>query len=141
MGGVLTGAIPDLLDRGATIQLEILSPTIPGGGAPSTYVSLNGLIDTGAGSTLIGRDVARRLGLVRPRRFTVVRSVHNHPVPLPGYDVEVRFPEHGVGFMLIAFAAPLPDPVECLVGRDILSRTTLVYLGAMQVVSLAVPEV
>lgn len=91
-------------------------------------VSLMALIDTGATSSVIQTGVAHQLGL-QPRDLTHIAtaSSQNHPCYI--YDVGIHF-QNGISVATIrVMEAPLTNPVQCLIGRDILSLGVFVYIG------------
>jgi predicted aspartyl protease len=87
--------------------------------------SVRALIDTGAFSTIITPEVAEQLALVHTGQQTI-RSVQDEQEQ-PVYFGRIIFPWGGAADIPIA-ACPL-EGIDCLVGREILSRWHFTYNG------------
>lgn len=99
-------------------------------------VKLMGLIDTGATSSVIQTGVAQQLGL-QPRGVTHISTASSQSHPCYIYDVGIHF-QNNVSMPLIqVMEAPLTNPVQCLIGRDILSLGIFVYIGYVNTFSLS----
>jgi predicted aspartyl protease len=124
-----------LAKRGPLIQLsiglflEIAKHNASAGKTNVPPVTGMGLIDTGAGSTCIDEDVARRLNLpvVNVVKLTsathsdVLRNVYPVTFDIPGIQ-QVDCP--------LAIGVPLQSQgIIALIGRDILSKAALFYNG------------
>lgn len=87
------------------------------------------LIDTGASHTCISNEIAQQLGLL-PFDVQQVHTAAGQTEQLI-YDIGIALPT--MGNNAIAIQAPCADmsgqPVQALLGRDVLSRCTLYYNG------------
>lgn len=94
---------------------------------PAPYVAL-AMIDTGASLTVIREGLAQDLGL----QPTGVRRVHTPSdmnVRCHEYVVRLLFP-NDIMFEIDVVEAPLKGQhIDCLVGRDLLARGVLIYIG------------
>jgi hypothetical protein len=127
-------SLPDLRASGPLIQVFI-GPSrefIAAFGAQSiaSPVSVSALIDTGAASTVITPETARLLqlrtvGIIRVHTPTTVE-----PVLCRQFYVNVNFTNAFAIQDVLAIEAPLTaQPIQCLIGRDVLSRGVLTYSG------------
>jgi hypothetical protein len=125
---------PDLRGSGPVIQ-AFIGPSrehIIAFGAQSIAapISISALIDTGAASTVITSQTA---SLLRLRSVGVAR-IHTpttvEPVLCRQFYVNIYLSETFVIEDILATEAPLTgQAVQCLVGRDILSRGVFTYSG------------
>lgn len=94
------------------------------------------LIDTGANRTVITPRMVKEIGLIQVSEVKLARV--GGAEDYPTYAATIRFPK-GKGFrgfapveLLEIVGCELPHhPVECLLGRDILSRWVFHYDGRM----------
>ena len=93
---------------------------------------VNAMVDTGSDTTILRQDIANRI------RLTPINIIPINSVNSTSYcrvylaNVGFEFPRNPqlVEFRSIkVLGAPLPGGTECLIGRDILSRTSLKYNG------------
>jgi predicted aspartyl protease len=125
---------PNLLQNGPTIpihvwfsksELEVLETS----GKPiPDPVEVTALIDTGAQSTCIAPSVANALRLpVVGASF--VNSVSQRNILVNQYAASVVFPNNvAVNCKALGISPEIQD-VDCLIGRDILSKGVFVYIG------------
>ncbi len=94
------------------------------------------MIDTGATSSVIQEGMAKKLGL---------SPVGQQPISTPTtekqmcyvYQVRIVFPNNSIA-SLLAIEAPLQNQhIQCLLGRDLLSRSVFVYTGITNSFSLS----
>ena len=89
---------------------------------------IRAMIDTGAAVSVLKEGLSARLGL-RVVDAVRIRTASTSLLSCRRYRVRVTFPNRTV-FETRVVEAPLPGfDVDCLIGRDILSRGVLVYLG------------
>jgi predicted aspartyl protease len=88
------------------------------------------LIDTGATFTVIRAGLADALGL-RPVGEQSIATASSDSVLCNQYEVNLIFTAQRVGFQnLVVIEAPIiPQPVVCLIGRDVLRLGVFVYIG------------
>jgi predicted aspartyl protease len=93
-------------------------------------ISVSALIDTGAASTVITPEVARLLrlstvGVVRIHTPTTIE-----PVLARQFYVNIYLTQtFALDDILVTEASMTGQPVQCLIGRDILSRGVFTYSG------------
>ena len=125
---------PDLRVAGPVIQAfvgpsrELIAAFGVDSAAAPTAISA--LIDTGAAATVITPDTAKLLRL----RTVGVARIHTpttvEPVLCRQFYVNFYFSKEFAIEDLLVMEAPLTgQPVQCLVGRDILSRGVFTYSG------------
>ena len=101
-----------------------------------TAISAHAMIDTGATSTVIRDDIAQKLGL-QPVGVTFINTPSSTNVRCYEYLVRLLFPDN-VTVEATAISAPLQGQhIQCLVGRDILTRGVLIYIGYMNSFTLS----
>jgi predicted aspartyl protease len=130
-----------LLVHGARIEVEIGPPVVrtsPGPLSPSFSLSGGGrfskmpaLIDIGAGRTVVTPAVVERVGL---RQVDVTRLARAGGINEDAgvYVAAIRFPRYKLATIEVAnvICCELPEqPIQCLIGRDILSRWLFTYDG------------
>lgn len=99
-------------------------------------ISAAALIDTGAGRTVIQEELAAQLGL-RPVGVVHVHTASDTDVSCYEYAVRLVFPNHTT-YEVTVLGTPLRrQPVQCLIGRDILAHGVLVYIGHANLFSLS----
>ena len=100
-------------------------------------VTVSALIDTGAESTVLNPETVTHLAL----RSVGVVSIHTpttlEPVMCRQFHINVYFSREFAIENILAIEAPFSGrPFQCLIGRDILSKATLLYDGRTQHFSL-----
>lgn len=94
-------------------------------------VAAQALIDTGATGTVVNPGIVSSLNL-NPVGSTLIHTASSSNVRCSQYLVRLHFPT-GVVAEALAISAPLHgQPIECLVGRDVLRHGVLIYNGYMQ---------
>jgi len=95
------------------------------------------MIDTGAQSTIVEKQIATQLGL-KPIRFAPMIGVSQKPELCPVYLMSITILVSGDGMEgsvtfnneVVGMSSPVrPQPHVGLLGRDFLSHMTLVYEG------------
>ncbi len=124
---------------GARLEIEVGSPIIAaahepqlGTPAPSTpkFWKMPALIDIGASRTLLTPDAVSRAGLTRVDVTRIVRPGGTEDVGV--YAASIRFPRNRLATIDViqVLCCDLPaQPIQCLLGRDILSRWRFTYHG------------
>lgn len=92
-------------------------------------VQVAAMIDTGAGRTVISEDTIRRLNL-KPVGATYIGTPSSISVRSYKYLVRLLFPDNVVVDEIVVLAVPLRGQhIQCLIGRDVLSKCLLIYNG------------
>ncbi|MBM3216726.1 hypothetical protein FJZ36_17660 [Candidatus Poribacteria bacterium] len=98
------------------------------GSAIPEFVAGHALIDTGATRTVVRQDILQQLHL-NPVGVTHITTASSQGVRCYEYLARIVFPSNVV-IETVVIGAPLRgQPINCLVGRDILSQSVLVYVG------------
>jgi predicted aspartyl protease len=86
------------------------------------------MIDTGASLTVIREELARDLGL-QPTGTTTINTPSDTNVRCYKYAIQLLLP-NDISFERPVLAVPLKGQhIDCLIGRDVLARGILVYIG------------
>ncbi len=88
------------------------------------------LIDTGAGRTVLTPEAVRRVGLPVVDYTTLSRAGGMDKVP--AHVASIQFPRYQLAPIEViqVLCCELPEqPIQCLIGRDILSRWLFTYDG------------
>jgi hypothetical protein len=138
-----------LLERGLSLPVEISTASIFRNlslNIPLSSIAVTALFDTGATFTAIDINLARHLKL-----FAIGQSAHDTAAgrqTMPNFAVDISFPGTGLspfhnlrvgscklGFIL-ANNTELPQPqnLGVLIGRDIMSRWSIVWHGVTSTV-------
>jgi hypothetical protein len=126
---------PDLAQAGPLVQVSVGVPqnvrdalTAAGQPVPAP-VTMQFLIDTGASLTVIRTGTCAGLGL-HPVGIVNIHTPTDHDVPAEQFSVSLGFPNNVVASPWVVTEAGLPGQnIDGLLGRDLLSRGVLVYLG------------
>src|SRR5689334_19078118 len=122
-----------LRDQGAVVvevDIEVAPPTA----ARQRTIRVPALIDTGTDHTIIRYDLVSSLGLSAPQTWRKINPIGSGKsasfINVPGYDVRLSFPYHGVADSYVVYAANFSfRAVQCLIGREVLARGLFVYIG------------
>ena len=124
----------DLVANGPILQVfigpsrEIISTFGAGTVAPAVPVSA--LIDTGAQSTVLNPETVTHLGLRSVGAVSIHTPTTSEPVMCRQFHINVYFSHEFAVENVLAIEAPFSGrPFQCLIGRDILNRATLLYDG------------
>ena len=102
----------------------------------SEPLTLLALVDTGASHTVIQQGLAQKLGL-EPAGTAVIATPASAGVVCLRYEARLLFP-HQIWVECLVTEAPMEEQeVQALIGRDILSRCILVYLGERNTFTLS----
>lgn len=102
-----------------------------------------GLIDTGASCTAIDSPIIRSLG-INPTGTTQILTPSTGGVPhqCDQYDVGIAIVMQQLHFMRVTLAVIESDlsnqPIDALIGRDLLSQCMMIYNGPDGYISLAI---
>ena len=93
-------------------------------------VSATALVDTGAYTTVLSPDIVAALGLKPVGAINMITPTSTAPVRCDQFNVNVHFSSEVVVENILAAQAPLIDHgFQCLIGRDVLQKGMLVYIG------------
>jgi hypothetical protein len=130
-----TFSFADLVSSGPTLQVRI-GPSRAfvealGQFANATPpVTVAALVDTGAQTTVLSPDVAAQLGLKPVGAVQIITPTTIQPVPCDQFHINVYFSPDVVVENILAAQAPLiGHGFQCLIGRDVLQKGMLVYIG------------
>jgi predicted aspartyl protease len=127
-------SLPDLRASGPVIQVFIgpsreLIAAI-GAASVSSPLPISALVDTGAASTVITPETARNLQLRAVGMIRVHTPTTVEPVLCRQFYVNINFTSTFAIEDILAIEAPLTgQAIQCLIGRDVLSRGVLAYSG------------
>jgi len=94
------------------------------------------MIDTGATRSVISQGIAAQLGL-NPVGITAINTPSSTNVQCYEYLVRFIF-SHNIIVEGVMIEAPLQNqPIQCLIGRDILAHAIFVYIGQSNLFSLS----
>jgi hypothetical protein len=133
---------PGLQQNGPQVKLTIgLQPDaeqlLKDAGQPiPAAVELQAIIDTGSTFTVMAMGTGARLGL-QPVGVAMISTASHANVPCEQFAVRVAF-SNNVILNVVATEAPMPgQPIQALIGRDILSRGVLIYIGYVESFTLS----
>ena len=142
MGSFTTG-VPNLVNTGPVFDLLVAVPASvadlqsKSGESSPDPIQIRALIDTGATATVLREGLAVRLGL-HPVGVTAVHTASATNVMCAQFSVLLAFPNNVSG-EVIATEMPLENqPIDCLVGRDVLAIGVFVYIGYMNQFSFSI---
>lgn len=97
---------------------------------PPLAVTVTALIDTGAGATVINPQVVDDLALRAVGADSVLTATSTVAHDCAAYAVDLIFPEGVTVSDTRVICLPLArQNIQCLIGRDILEKCVLVYIG------------
>ncbi len=129
--------VPDLRSSGPVVPLHI-GPSrelinVFGVNGVAAPISVNALVDTGAASTVITSETVARLNLKYLKSvglLPIFSLTTLEPVECRQFHINMYFAANFAIENVLAIEASLTgQPFQCLIGRDILSRGVLTYLG------------
>jgi predicted aspartyl protease len=127
----LTIQLADLWAEGPRLEVKLTDTA-----ASSPPVAVEALVDTGATVTVVANDVLRRLGL-NPVGTALVHTPSSSNVRCYKYLVRLALPNN-VDLETVAIGTPLRGQhIQCLIGRDLLSRAVFVYTGQTNTFTLS----
>lgn len=87
------------------------------------------MIDTGASRTVITPSIVQSLSIQPVGVAHMITPSTTTPVPCHEYDVRILFPSNVITPTIAIEASLIGQHIQCLIGRDILSRGVLIYIG------------
>jgi predicted aspartyl protease len=92
-------------------------------------IKLAAMIDTGATGTVISQGFAAMLG-ISPIGTTSINTPSSTNVSCYQFDMQLIFPNNINIASIVVTEAPLQGQhIQCLIGRDILQHSVLIYTG------------
>jgi predicted aspartyl protease len=128
-----TFSFPDLAATGPILQVNVgpsraLLEAL--GTTPSRLFAAAALIDTGAQTTVLSPDVPRYLGLRPVGSTPMITPTTLTPVLCDQFHINIYFaPDVFVENLLVAQAPLVGHGFQCLIGRDVLRKGKLEYVG------------
>lgn len=123
---------PDLQNYGPRLEIEVGLPIVGTSRKSHVTSKMPGLIDTGAARTVLSPEAVAKLSLPLVDRRIVTRVGGTNEVGV--HVASVRFPNSKLATIEVmqVLCCALPEqPVQCLIGRDILSRWLFTYDGKL----------
>jgi hypothetical protein len=125
-----------MVDLQLTLTAADESALIAAQSAVPSPTSVIGLVDTGAYATIIRQGLAAKLGL-QPVGVATIDTPTSSNISCLEYAVRLVFP-NGIVCELAVLEAPLQGQhIDCLVGRDVLAKTVMVYIGPANLYSIS----
>ncbi|MDE0300834.1 MAG: retroviral-like aspartic protease family protein [Candidatus Poribacteria bacterium] len=124
-------------DFGLVVPVKLTAASMtPTEGTPP-IIDIDAMIDTGASHTAIRDDIPRSLDL-NPVGEVPINTPTSTDVRCLQYVVRMIFPNNIVVNDMLVTAMPLQkQPIQCLIGRDILSQCVLIYNGYTNLFTLS----
>lgn len=117
-----------IVDVGIWISQDAETAIKVAGDHPVHPIDAVALIDTGATGSVLQKGIADRLQL-KPVGITYINTPSSSNVRCPEYAIRFLF-RNNVVFETTAIEAPLQgQPIQCLIGRDVLAQSVLIYVG------------
>ena len=105
---------------------------------PPQPISARALIDTGASHCIIKEDIPKQLGL-EPVGAVKINTPSTKEHLCYQYFLRILFPSHNLIYEGVFTAAPLEGQnIQCLIGRDVLKDSILIYIGNMKQFTLSI---
>ena len=128
-----TSQVPDLQALGPVVRIGIVPSAsaltvLKRAGLVSEAEEVLALIDTGASASVVKEGIAARLGLL-PIGVVQMNTPSSSGVRCYRYAVQLLFPNQVVVRCTVAEAPLKEQPIQLLIGRDILRHGVLVYIG------------
>ena len=99
-------------------------------------VKLMAMVDTGAAATVVKQGIADQLHL-NPVGLTYISTPSEAQIACPQYAMQIVFPS-AVALEGVFVEAPLQNqPIQVLIGRDVLAHGAFVYLGHLNMFTLS----
>jgi len=133
-----TSSVPDLSISGPFLQIavgpsrELITAFVPLGVQLSSPQRVTALIDTGAFATVLSPEIVTALKIRPVGAASISTPSTTAPVQCDRYHINVYFDDGFVIENVFAVEAPMGGAqYQCLIGRDILRRATLLYNGPL----------
>ena len=133
----LTIQLADLQGGGPLLEARVVGRA-PSRDArkPVAPVTVTAMLDTGSSTTVLKDTLIEALGLEPVGRVLV--STAGHQVDCFEFAVRIVL-QKGVEFNIRALALPMRgQSIECLIGRDILAKSVLIWLGLQNQFTISV---
>lgn len=92
-------------------------------------ILVKALVDTGASHCVVQEDIPKKLGL-NPIGTVGMNTPSSQNHQCPQYFMRMAIPSHQLIYEDVFTAMPLKgQPIESLIGRDLLSNGILIYIG------------
>jgi len=135
---------PDLQYVGPILEIQLaiskdLATVLTSKGTPiPNPIKAIAMIDTGATSSVINPDIVKALG-ISPTGTTKINTPSDCGVDCNQYNLSFVFPNGVILESSDVVEAPLTgQPIQCLLGRDLLRHGVLIYNGYMQQITLSI---
>lgn len=133
---LITYVNPNMTSEGLNIDSTItitdaLAKLLPPNTPQPSPISIKAQIDTGASHCVIRDGIPQKLGL-KPIGQTFINTPSHQNHPCYQYFMRLQIPYNNtiIPYEAIFTAAPLiGQNIDCLIGRDLLSQTILIYIG------------
>lgn len=123
--------IPNLQQVGPVVEI-IITQSLQYLKATSNQqksIKVLAMIDTGATGTVISQGLATILG-INPIGDCMINTPSSTNVKCLQYDIQLIFPNNVAMSSCIVTEAPLQNQhIQCLIGRDVLQQSILIYTG------------
>ena len=126
--------VADIQQIGAVVEVVLMPPLsfLQATGIKQTEAKATkvlAMIDTGATCTVIRKDIAASLGL-SPCGTTLINTPSSANVTCYQFNISMVFPNNLNLTSIVVTEAPLQGQhIQCLIGRDVLKNTILIYTG------------
>ena len=122
-----TGPIVEVVVGASSLFAQVMARK--GLPIPSPVKAL-AMVDTGASSTVIAPSVVQALGLQPVGVGQLATPLATVPLTVPQFNISLGFPGGSFVQSAIAVEASLPSqPIQVLIGRDVLAHAVLTYIG------------
>jgi len=139
-----TTQIPDLLNTGPVVDIavathpDLLEHLKESGQSIPTPVRALAMIDTGATSTIVKPEIIESLG-INPIGEKRISTPSCTDFSCNQYQATILFPNRVAIHISSILEAPLTgQSIQCLIGRDILSRVVFIYNGYANFITFSI---
>lgn len=139
----IAAQFPNLAQLGPILDIHVGVPTaleaqLTAAGTPVPALEpVRALIDTGASSSVIRTGIAAKLGH-SPVGIAPTNTPSSAGVMCPQFAVRFLFPLNIAQDPITVIEMPLAgQPIQALIGRDVLALATLIYLGPYNLFTLS----
>jgi len=129
-----TARIPDLENVGPIVEIKLAMGQInedslrAAGARIPTPAQTLAMIDTGASSTVVDDNLIKGLNL-NPISATLVSTASESDILCYEYALRFIFPNDVIVETTVIAISLDSQHVQCLIGRDVLSRAVFIYTG------------
>jgi hypothetical protein len=138
----VTATIANLANSGPVVDLRLTIPdpiaeTLRSAGRSiPPPVPIRAIIDTGAEKTCLVKGLAERLGLL-PVGYSLVTTASHTSVSCLRFSIGIIWPNDMTMTGVATEVPTIGRDVSCLIGRDILAKASIVYLGHINQFSIS----